>query len=429
MASHPHFYLKSPKAEKSSIYMGLKLNDGKVFKYYIKEKVFPELFDKKSQRAITTGELLKEYSKIDGTTKIHNKNINTLISNLENDTNNVLSQIYRNEKVVTKELLKEKLDAIYNPTIKKEFDQSFINYLDDFIAKIESGDKLHNGKRYKHGTIKTYYTFRSVISDYNKRLTFDVIDMTFYDSFIKFLHKRNYTYNSIGKNIKFVKVILRDSYESGYHNNLIYTHKDFRTLSTKSEAVYLTEDELNKIYELDLSNKPNYELARDVFLCGCYTAQRYSDYSRIKSEHIKKVSKNKYRLEMITKKTESLVKVPLKPIILEILAKYDNNLPKTYETKVNKYIKEICKKAEINQSVEISTFVNGKKLSEFKPKYELVKTHTARRTGATLMYLNGIQPVDLMKITTHTKIATLLKYIKVSKEETAERISDNPFFQ
>lgn len=166
-----------------------------------------------------------------------------------------------------------------------------------------------------------------------------------------------------------------------------------------------------------------------MFLCGCYTAQRYSDYSRIKSEHIKKVSKNKYRLEMITKKTESLVKVPLKPIILEILAKYDNNLPKTYETKVNKYIKEICKKAEINQSVEISTFVNGKKLSEFKPKYELVKTHTARRTGATLMYLNGIQPVDLMKITTHTKIATLLKYIKVSKEETAERISDNPFFQ
>ena len=120
--------------------------------------------------------------------------------------------------------------------------------------------------------------------------------------------------------------------------------------------------------------------------------------------------------------------IPIKPKVYTILEKYDFNLPKTHEQKVNLYIKEICKMLNITNSIEIKSTVAGVVNVAFKPKNELIKTHTARRTGATLLYLAGVPPIDIMKITGHTKISNLLNYICITKEETAERLSENKFF-
>ena len=55
-------------------------------------------------------------------------------------------------------------------------------------------------------------------------------------------------------------------------------------------------------------------------------------------------------------------------------------------------------------------------------KHELICTHTARRTGATLMYLSGMDIYDIMKITGHTSPAILKKYIKASDLDVARKI-------
>ncbi|MDO4736069.1 MAG: tyrosine-type recombinase/integrase, partial [Bacteroidia bacterium] len=57
------------------------------------------------------------------------------------------------------------------------------------------------------------------------------------------------------------------------------------------------------------------------------------------------------------------------------------------------------------------------------PKWKLIQTHTARRTGATLMYLSGMDVYDICKITGHSSVKTLERYIKASELETVRKIT------
>lgn len=120
--------------------------------------------------------------------------------------------------------------------------------------------------------------------------------------------------------------------------------------------------------------------------------------------------------------------IPARPELLTILAKYDNRLPKSYEQKVNKYIKEVAREAGITEKVEISYVENGEKKTRIVEKCDLVKTHTARRSGATNMYLAGIPTIAIMKITGHKTEKEFMKYIKITEEESAMELMNHPYF-
>lgn len=64
----------------------------------------------------------------------------------------------------------------------------------------------------------------------------------------------------------------------------------------------------------------------------------------------------------------------------------------------------------------------------FLQKCELVKTHTARRSGATNMYLAGIPTIAIMKITGHKTEKEFMKYIKITEEQTAMELMNHPYF-
>ncbi len=93
------------------------------------------------------------------------------------------------------------------------------------------------------------------------------------------------------------------------------------------------------------------------------------------------------------------------------------------DQKINKYIKTVAEKAELNEMIKIEKVVGGKKKVEYTPKWKLVHTHTARRTGATLMYLSGMDIFDIMKITGHSTPLTLKKYIKADELDVVEKIN------
>ena len=58
-------------------------------------------------------------------------------------------------------------------------------------------------------------------------------------------------------------------------------------------------------------------------------------------------------------------------------------------------------------------------------KTRQMKTHTARRSGATNMYLAGIPTIAIMKITGHREF---MKYIKITEEQTALELMSHPYF-
>lgn len=149
----------------------------------------------------------------------------------------------------------------------------------------------------------------------------------------------------------------------------------------------------------DLEGKQTLEITRDIFLIGCYTAQRFSDYSRIKSEQVRTLTNGHKVIDIIQQKTGEKVTAPVHWKLEIILEKYNWTTPHILEQKLNERIKDVGKKAKINQPVNIEQIKGGSKTIKSIPKHYLIKTHTARRTGATNMYLAGIPILDIMKIT------------------------------
>ena len=181
-------------------------------------------------------------------------------------------------------------------------------------------------------------------------------------------------------------------------------------------------------------------------MVGVWTAQRFSDYNNITRDAIHTTKKHWIEeipdpehegetiptirtkeityIDIIQKKTGAKVSIPCKKELLEILEKYDYNLPHLEDQTINRLIKQVAEKAGITQPVTIETSNGGVKKKETFPKYKLVMSHTARRTGATLMYLAGIDAYDIIKITGHGDIDILKKYIKADHLDVVQKLTD-----
>lgn len=311
--------------------------------------------------------------------------------------------------------------------------ESLSDYITRYVQEMESGERLNIHKlRYSISTIKNYKGFIVQFDEFckvrHKRYDFGDIDLKFYDDFVAYFTTKDYSINTIGRLIKELKIIMRAAREEGLHDNGLIESRKFRVLTAEVENIYLTESEIRAIAEVDLSDDNHRDIARDIFLIGCYTAQRFSDYSTINEGNIRTLENGQRVIDLKQQKTGNRVVIPIRAELQAILDKYENRLPKAYEQKVNKYIKEIAREAGIVEMIEVSYAENGEKKSHLVEKCELVKTHTARRSGATNMYLAGIPTIAIMKITGHKTEKEFMKYIKITEEQTAMELMNHPYF-
>jgi integrase len=123
--------------------------------------------------------------------------------------------------------------------------------------------------------------------------------------------------------------------------------------------------------------------------------------------------------------------VPVHWMIKEILVRNNGDLPKlkTSQQDFNKAIKCICKKAGINNSILIERTEGNKIIKKRVKKYELVSSHTARRSFATNLYLAGVSVARIMLMTGHKTESSFFKYIRIDKSENARILADNEFFK
>ena len=445
MQNTPKFYLKRKTPNKeTAIRMRISIN-GSLFYYNIGRSILPELWNDTKCKPFKPNEnkevkaTIKAIEKTNPNIKIDLENVNTRLRNITSSIKSILNQYDLDNEVIDFRELKDKLDTRYKETktTEKRLKSNNLNaFIEYFVNGIGSGEitfTQSNGsvKKYQPSTVKAYKEWKTQFDLFQKtkkrKYNYNDITIDFYNMYVSYFIKKNYGTNAIGKQIKTLKSIMNYSHENGLHSNLEYKRKAFKTLKEDVHSIYLTQKELDSIYKLDLKDQPKLDVIRDVFLVGCYTALRYSDYSRIKASNIVK-NNNIDCIDIITKKTGERVIVPIRPELKKILKKYKNKLPKTYEQKVNFHIKDICQMAEIDEPIETESIIGALKVQKKTPKHNLVKTHTARRTGATLMYKANIPTIDIMKITGHKKESSLMKYIKVSKEETVIRMAHNPFF-
>jgi integrase len=218
---------------------------------------------------------------------------------------------------------------------------------------------------------------------------------------------------------------MNEATERGINKNVEFKKKKFKKVTEDTDKIYLNTTELEKLYQLDLSQKVKLEKVRDLFIIGCYTGLRFSDFIQIKQENIFESNKIKIR----TQKTGEMVIIPLHRFVREIMGKYDGNIPEPISNqKMNDYLKETAKLAGLNELIEASITKGGKLVKTAIEKYNLVMTHTARRSFATNLYMADVPSITIMKITGHKTEKNFLRYIRMSQEENANKLLNHPFF-
>ena len=324
-------------------------------------------------------------------------------------------------------------------------------YISLYVKQIATGERqTERGRNYARSTVRTVrYSLRQFTlfqESSGREYDFPDIDMAFFYDYTSYLKRKGFSINSVGKSIRDLKVILRAAEAEGFKPNSAWKSKKFKGTRVEVDSIYLTLEDLQKMMNVDFSMlSPEHEQARDIFMVGVWTAQRISDYNHIKRDDFDTLTRNILReepdpehpgsvvsviaQEKITyvknrqKKTGAKVSIPCNEALRAILEKYDYRIPHLPDQVVNRDIKEVARAAGLTDTVEIETTKGGIPKKERIPKWQLVYSHTARRTGATLMYLAGVDLYDIMKITGHTTPAMLRKYIKADSLEVVEKLA------
>lgn len=227
--------------------------------------------------------------------------------------------------------------------------------------------------------------------------------------------------------IQKIQTLVRRASQYNYAVDTTYDEIDLQCEPTN--AVFLSMNEITRIYYYKFLNQDKRkakERIRDLFILGCLTALRYSDYSTLTKDNFQ----GDYLVKR-TKKTNVDVRVPLHDYVKEILAKYNENIPGGLCIQyINKYLKVIMKEIGLNDPVTYSFTKGGKLVTVTREKWELISSHTARRSAATNMYLTGrMKTLEIMKLTGHRSEQNFFRYIRLTSDDTARSISGDVFFR
>ena len=258
----------------------------------------------------------------------------------------------------TSEWLNNVIDRYRFPNKYKPKPVTLFSFIQDFIDNAPHRINPKTNKPVSYKMIREYHASFGYLKEYaqaiGKEIDFNDIDLEFYDGFKAFLEtyrsktiKNGLALNTVGKKIQTLKIFLNEATARGVNTNLKYQSTRFIAVTEESDNIYLTVEEIEKIYSLDLSDKPKLEKVRDLFVIGCWTGLRYSDWNKVRPENIQEGF-----VSLKQQKTGQPVVIPLHPTVQAILDKYDGDLPRPITNqKFNEYLKLVAKLADFKEAI------------------------------------------------------------------------------
>ena len=287
------------------------------------------------------------------------------------------------------------------------------NFFDSFDEFIET-----NRSSKAEGTIKKYVSTINFIKDFrdysNYDLSFNNINTDFHERFRDYaFNERNTLNNYFGRLIAVTKTFMNWALERNYHENIEF--KKFKTIHNTTEVIYLTMDELMKLYNYEFESK-RLEHVRDFYCFGCFTGLRFGDLKKLKHSN---VYSDHIRLNI--QKTKSIDhKIPLNNFAKAILNKYTDSiyepLPAISGQKFNEYIKECCEIVKIDTPVNTTRYIGQRRIDNIQPKYKLITSHTARKTFVTNSLVLGMKEMVVRNITGHTDEKSFKRYVEIAED-------------
>ncbi len=301
---------------------------------------------------------------------------------------------------LTPEVVRQKLDAVLNRRNGRKLKGKETD-LFKFALELHKNEELRvgeEGAKHLKNSIER-------LKDFDPHLDWQNINYKLYVDFVNWMNKQTWSKNYCGKQIKNLRKIIGEGFKSDKIDTPV--HLTFKTMSEKVYNIYLNEDELTKLYKMKLPKA--YERVRDLFLVGCWTGMRVGNFLNI--EH-RDIDLKKNTISAMVLKGGGKLVLPIHWMLREIIEKY-NGLPESVsEQRLNRFIKEICKAAKFNDIVMTEKTISGRKKKIYKEKWEMVTSHTCRRSCITNLHLRGVPLSTIKLISRHETEAQCKEYIK-----------------
>ena len=409
---HANFYLRQPKSTTVTPIILRLFCRRERYKYATRIKILPVYWDNKKQR-------IKPVAKVE-----NHLELNRYLDTLKKVVDKTFWELTNASEGVPPSLqtLKVAVDTKLE-RVEKEPPITFFDFFQKIIDQSKAGIRLNplTGTVINPNTIRTYVTALSHLKDFQKqystKISFDNIDLKFYNDLTEYLIKeKKLASNSVGKDIQILKLILTEALDLHLTANTAFKTKRFVVLREESDSIYLNKAELEELKNHDMSDQPKLERVRDLFLIGCYTGLRYSDYSILTPENIR----GGY-IQINQTKTGSPVTIPIHKSIVGLLEKYHGKFPVPLSNqKTNDYLKDIGKLIPgLKKTFLKSITKEGVNNKTSYAKWQMLTTHTARRSFATNEFLAGTPSLTIMAITGHKTEKAFLKYIKLNSADHA----------
>lgn len=399
------FRLKYPKIDKESlIYFTASFkNEGKTFVYSTGENIHPKEWDFANKRPANLSGRKKDAEL--------RRAIDIQLSRYSNFYIELLSRYKTINEVLTIEQAKEEFNIEFKKVSKNTSD--FFKVYDLFLIfkKEDNSDQANT-----ESTIARYEYNRNLLEGFqqskNYNLRFNTINRDFYNSFISYcVQTKNHSANTLSRNVGLFKTFMNWALFHKYTYNDDY--KTFKNIKRfKTDEIALTKEQVDEIANFDLGDNDKLTRVRDLFIFGCSTGMRYSNYSTIKKNDVV----DDFINVVDAKDRSKSLSIPLNKFSRSILEKYDFKLPKISNQKFNNYLKELFEKMEYNLVVK-KTMRYGNEIIETESSvYERVSSHTARRSFITIMKNEGVPDKVIMSYTGHKSIEVFNNYYRPNQD-------------
>lgn len=429
--------LQYPKKEESLVFLTVRCN-GNTAKVSTRQTVKTKMWNKQLHRCITSKELFTDRENREV------RKVNKQLDKIETFIIDRLSGWGEQSRYLTdpkefKDLVAHYADMFFRGIEEEEKKQN--QKATEWMLSNINSDRLdtHTGRyvadRTKNAQTTVIHRLQSFLEDCNLADTFETFTaQNFGTKFMDWGYsKKNYTENTIYATYEIVKAQLNAAKRAKFDIDDTY-YKQLRGKGKDVDNVYLNEDEIKAIYNLDIpklkqegliDEKSTMEKTRDLFVIGCYTGLRRSDLNKL-NDGIWNLDENGNTVSIIAEKTKKRVIIPLHPCVRAIYNKYHGVLPKLGDKhNSNEHLKNLGRLAGINEITAITENRGGKVTTLKHKKYDLIGFHTARRSFATNMFLAGKPTYAIMQLTGHTNERTFYKYVKATPEQIAKLLEFN----
>ena len=407
--------IKDKSKTKTSIYIEVRYSGEKRTRIYIKENINPKNWNNKKRIANKS----EGSQRINYRIKLYQDTIKRLYDVMVKENKILSSPDFKKLVEVTIDGTTEETDTVKEITV--------LEWIEKFLQLRKSK------KENVASTIRAYNNVKVRFTDFQnykgKTYYFKDMNIDFIDDYIEYMYINNYTPNYTHKNIRIIKMVLKDAAARGLNKYSYFKEDYFKGRKTKPrDYIALTDEDLKQIAEFNAGADWNMHV-RDAYLIMCYTGFRYCDYYKVRKENIIPFENGKRALKIKMQKTNDFVVVPIMEKLDVLMQKYNWRTPKIYTNqKINEYIKEICRKIGMDEEVTITTWGGGVKKIIKRKKYQEIYGHTARRSFATILYRKGIDIYSVSKMLGHKDVKTTISYLKITSEDLAAELSLHPAF-